>query len=371
MVVYDLVVLGGGSGGSACARRAADYGQKVMIIDKGPTRDAKGNRTGAGFGGTCVNVGCVPKKIMYFAASQRESMVGHVATAAGFGISVPEGAGSVDWPALKARRDKYVASLNVSYENNWKKAGIEVVMGEASLVSADTVRVIDRDGERQVKAKKILVAVGGVPSSPSIPGSELAIDSDGFFDLEKQPKKVAVIGAGYIAVEMAGIFHGLGSETHLFFRGSTVLRHGFDPYIVETLMDELKTHGPALHANSTPARLERAADGTKTLVVQDAAGKEVAHKGFDCVLMATGRKPSTRGLGLEMAGTAPSPFYPVAHAHAGTRAGARPSAHALATASDESVRHAPCMARGVCSHVPLCEPHGRCEDEQIGLHRSG
>lgn len=240
---------------------------------------------------------------MFLAACQRESL-GPGGIAAGMGISIGAGSGAVDWAGLKQRRDAYVRGLTTGYESGWKKAGAEVIVGEASFEDRQTIRVKSPDGSsRQLKAKNICVAVGGVPAPLNVPGGELAINSDGFFDLEKQPKKVAVIGAGYIAVELAGIFHGLGSEAHLFFRGATVLRHGFDPYIVETLMDTLTHHGPKLHKQTSPARLFRAADGTITLVVTTATGMVEEHTGFDCVLSAIGRTPSTGdSLGLKLAG---------------------------------------------------------------------
>jgi len=298
-LTFDFVVIGGGSGGSACARRAAGYGAKVCVIERGATRNADGTRTGAGVGGTCVNVGCVPKKIMWMAASQRESMVGGVSTAAGYGFAVPDSAGEFDWAGNKAKRDAYVARLNKSYLNNWGKAGIEVVTGVASFVDKGTLSVElgDGSGTQIIKGGKILIACGGTPTVPDIPGKELAITSDGFFDLETQPKKVAVIGAGYIAVELAGIFHGLGTQTHLFFRGDTVLRRGFDPFIVETLMDSMTAHGPSMHAKATPASLEKK-DGGITLTCEDGT----AIDGFDCVLMAIGRTPVTHLLSLDKAG---------------------------------------------------------------------
>ena len=302
MDAYDLVVIGGGSGGSACARRAAGYGAKVAIIEKGPTRDANGVRTGAGFGGTCVNVGCVPKKVMWTCANLREQMLG---LAPSLGLSVSKDCGTFDWPALVANRNAYVAGLNKSYESNWTKAGIDVIVGEARFVDEHTVQVAD-DGSgttRTLKAKRTLVAAGGVPATLNVPGSELAISSDGFFDLPSQPKKCAVIGAGYIAVELAGILHGLGSETHLFFRGETVLQRGFDKYIVDKLMAELEAHGPHLHARSTPQKLSKAKDNTRTLFIRDGAtGKLEEFHGFDCVIVAIGRTPATAALGLEKAG---------------------------------------------------------------------
>ena len=161
-MTYDLIVIGGGSGGSATARRAAGYGAKVCIIEKGPTRDAAGKRTGAGMGGTCVNVGCVPKKIMFMAASERETLSSGLLDGFGLASSSPP----VDWAGLKARRDAYVAKLNASYTNNWQKAGIDVVIGEASLVGPQKVRVVPSAGGETVllEGEKILIAVGGVPA---------------------------------------------------------------------------------------------------------------------------------------------------------------------------------------------------------------
>ena len=247
--IYDLVVIGGGSGGSAVARRAAGYGAKVCLVDKGPTRDAAGRRTGAGFGGTCVNVGCVPKKLMYLASSEREHLLaGHLS---GYGVSA-NASGAVDWAALKERRDAYVAMLNKSYESNWTKAGIDIAVGEATFEGPHSVRVTPlvsqgaaRGVVRLLSASKVVIAVGGAPAPLDVPGGELAISSDGFFDLPSRPKKVAVIGAGYIAVELAGILHGLGSETHLFFRGPTVLQHGFV---------RASTHRPTLSFSLARAR---------------------------------------------------------------------------------------------------------------------
>jgi len=301
---YDLLVIGGGSGGSACARRAAAYGAKVCLVERMWEHDAKGIRHGAGPGGTCVNVGCVPKKLMWMAASQRESMVGPASVTQGFGLKVPPGAGDVFWSTLKKNRDQYVNRLVENYEANWKKEKIELVKGVATFEDAQTVRVkLNAGGEQLIKASKVLVAVGGRPVLPEdVPGIDLAINSDAFFELEQQPKKVAVLGAGYIAVEMAGIFHGLGSETHLFFRGQTVLRRGFDPYIVDALMSELQHHGPQLHASCSPKRLVRdTATGKISLtVMQD--GNEETVGGFDAVLSAIGRQPVTATLQLGKAG---------------------------------------------------------------------
>ena len=310
---YDLVVIGGGSGGSACARRAAKYGAKVALIECGPTRDANGTRTGNGPGGTCVNVGCVPKKVMFEVARQREGMVGEVATAGAYSLSVPEGTCQFDWAEHKARRDGYVGRLVKRYAQNWKAEGITLVDGMASFESADTV-VVHRDGAEPLRLRghKVLIACGGEPDVPSLPGAELAITSDGFFDLETQPAKVAVVGGGYIAVELAGILHALGSETHLLFRGDSVLRHGFDPFVTEHLMTLMQRDGPHLHPRSTPTALSRAADGSLTLLTEvaegggDQAGQRT-HAGLDCVLFATGRRPKVAPLNLANAGVVLDP----------------------------------------------------------------
>ena len=242
---------------------------------------------------------------MYMASQQRETMVGHVAVTKGFGLDVAESAVKFDWTALKKNRDANVASLVSKYGSNWRKEGITYLEGVAAFDDAKTVRVkLNDGGEKVVHAKHVVIAVGGVPDKPSIPGAEHGITSDDFFDVEQQPKKVCVLGAGYIAVEMAGIFSGLGSETHLFFRGKTVLRHGFDPYIVETLMAEMEAHGPTLHSNCQPKRLQKTKDGRISVTFGDPANaeKETEHGGFDCVLFAIGRRPVTSGLRLERAG---------------------------------------------------------------------
>jgi len=301
---YDVIVIGGGSGGSGFAKRAAGYGAKTLLIEKGALWDEKGVRIGAGPGGTCVNVGCVPKKVMFMAAAHREMMAGEAETAKGYGFDVPESAGRLDWGALKERRDAYVERLKRIYSSSWEGMGIEEVTGTASFVDPTTVRIEGSDGStRTATAKRIVIACGGVPAIPDIPGVEHAISSDGFFELKDQPKKVAVVGAGYIAVEMAGIVHALGSETHLFFRGDTVMRSGFDPYMVENLMEALKSHGPVLHPLATPTKISKGSDGLMNLsFTEGSAGSEKELQGFDCVLLAIGRRPVTEGLGLGKAG---------------------------------------------------------------------
>jgi len=212
---------------------------------------------------------------------------------------VPEEAGQLDWAHLKQKRDAYVKMLNGSYLKNWNKAGIEVFLGVASFVDKRTVSVVLNDGgTTTLTAPKILIAVGGKPKVPEVPGAEFAVTSDSFFDIEEQPGKAAVFGAGYIAVEMAGIFHGLGTDTHLYFRGDTVLRRGFDSFIVETLMQSLQAHGPTLHPGANLQKIEKGADGKLTVTLIDGTSEG----GFDTVLLAIGRTPVTDLLNLDVTG---------------------------------------------------------------------
>mmetsp|Transcript_30236 Transcript_30236/g.52239 ORF Transcript_30236/g.52239 Transcript_30236/m.52239 type:complete len:484 (+) Transcript_30236:58-1509(+) len=273
---FDYLVIGGGSGGVSSARRAAGYGAKVAVIES------------ARLGGTCVNVGCVPKKVMWNTADVWE----HVHNAHQFGITTGEV--SFNWGQIKQWRDAYVARLNGIYERMLGNSGVTFIKGHGRFVGAKAVEV---DGQRYT-AEHVLVAVGGKPSWPATPGfREHAIDSDGFFDLEEQPRKVAVVGAGYIAVEMAGIFNALGTETHLFTR-QTPLRK-FDPMISEKLFLEMGRQGMNLHPNSTVQEIRPDAAGKKALVL---AGSGEVLEGFDVVLCAIGRVPNVENLGLPEAG---------------------------------------------------------------------
>jgi glutathione reductase (NADPH) len=197
---YDLIVIGGGSGGIAHARRAAEFGASVAVIESGR------------LGGTCVNVGCVPKKIMWYTASHAHHF-GHAADY-GFDASVR----GHDWAALKGRRDAYVRRLNGIYEANLDKSGIRYIAGDASFVDAHTVAV----GEQRYSAARFVIATGGRPQLPEIPGAEFGITSDGFFELGERPQRVLVAGSGYIAVELAGVFNGLGSDVQLVIRKDSV-----------------------------------------------------------------------------------------------------------------------------------------------------
>ena len=275
---FDLVVIGGGSGGLAAAKRSAEYGKKVAIIEHNA------------WGGTCVNVGCVPKKVMYNAAHVnaviRQS--GH------FGFSVPHS--SFDWGNLKRSRDRYIERLNTIYANGLKRLNIEQVYnkGYASFgADGKSIKV----GDETYTADHIVLAVGGSPRKLKIPGGDLAIDSDGFFLLEKQPKKVAVIGAGYIAVELAGVFNELGTDTSLCVRGDTALRN-FDPLIATHLDKAMKHDGIKVMNKSTPKSITKEADGTLTLEFEN--GNKVG--GFEVIVNATGRDPVTNKLNLGTTG---------------------------------------------------------------------
>lgn len=285
----DYVVIGGGSGGLASARMASSkYGIKATIIE------------GARLGGTCVNVGCVPKKVTFYAASIAETL--HEAKAYGFSVEETK---PFDWTTFKNKRDAYIKRLNGIYERNLNNDKVDYVRGWGKLLSPTEVAVTldeaDAAGNKEVviRAKKILVAVGGRPSSPpNIPGAEHGINSDGFFDIATQPKKVALVGAGYIAVEFAGMFNALGSETHLFIRHKTFLR-SFDPMIQESVTDNYERLGVHLHRETSLTRVDKdASTGKLTLHYGD--GSRLSD--VDTLIWAIGRTPLTQDIGLEKAG---------------------------------------------------------------------
>ncbi|KAL1865851.1 hypothetical protein VTK73DRAFT_5030 [Phialemonium thermophilum] len=284
----DFLVIGGGSGGLASARAASSkYGVKALVVE------AKR------LGGTCVNVGCVPKKVTYNAASIAETV--HHAKA--YGFSLKETA-PFDWTTFKHKRDAYVKRLNDIYERNLANDKVEYVHGWARLLSKNEVEVTTDDGEKSVvRAKKILVAVGGNPNKgPDIPGAELGIDSDGFFEIETLPRKVAIVGAGYIAVEFAGMFNALGVETHLFIRYDHFLR-AFDPMVQEVVTKEYERLGVKLHKKSGQSKVEKdEKTGKLTLHYHDATTESGVLTGLDHLIWAIGRTPATKGIGLEEVG---------------------------------------------------------------------
>ncbi len=264
---YDLIVIGGGSGGIATARRATEYGARVAIIE------------GGRLGGTCVNVGCVPKKLMWNAAE----FVGSVADARGYGFDATLGAH--DWAALKVRRDAYVAKLNGIYETNLAKHKVTLLRGWARLLDAHSVEV----GGQRLRGERILLASGGRPKRPGIPGAELGIDSDGFFELEQRPERVTVIGGGYTSVEIAGVFASLGSTVTVVVRGNTLLRE-FDPLLAEASAEGLTQLGATLMMQANPTQLARAADGRRIDLRLD-NGELLTDQ--DVVVWTTGREPLT------------------------------------------------------------------------------
>ncbi|MDX2411263.1 MAG: glutathione-disulfide reductase [Woeseiaceae bacterium] len=271
---FDLLVIGGGSGGIAHARRAAEYGATVGVIEYGP------------LGGTCVNVGCVPKKVMWYTASHAH----HFAHAADYGFDVT--VNGHDWAALKSRRDSYVHRLNGIYENNLDKSGVTSISGTASFVDAHTVAV----GGVQYHADRIVVATGGQPIVPDISGAELGITSDDFFELEERPRRVLVAGSGYIAVELAGVFNGLGSETQMVVRKDSIIR-SFDSMLGEQLMEAMQKDGVSIATRVIPSSVEQTDDG---LVLHAEDGR--AFGPVDCLLWAVGRSPNVASLELGNAG---------------------------------------------------------------------
>jgi glutathione reductase (NADPH) len=274
---YDLFVIGAGSGGVRASRIAAGHGARVAICEESRV------------GGTCVIRGCVPKKLLVFASQFSEAFE----DSAGYGWS--SGAREFSWPDLIAAKDKEIDRLNRIYISLLDNAGVDLHMGRGRLVDAHTVVV---DGKR-FSAEKILIAVGGRPWVPDIPGKELGITSDEAFDLKQLPGKILIAGAGYIAVEFAGIFNGLGSEVTLAYRRDLIMR-GFDDDVRRVVESGMRGRGVAFHYHANPARLERAGQGIEVTFSDDPHGE--SKQVFDAVMFATGREPYTRDLGLEAAG---------------------------------------------------------------------
>lgn len=272
---FDYIAIGGGSGGIASANRAAMHGKKVALIE---AKD---------LGGTCVNVGCVPKKVMWYGAQVADAINLY---AADYGFDVEMKGHS--WAKLIESRQAYIGRIHQSYDRVLGNNNISVIKGFAKFKDANTLEV---NGEFYT-ADHITIATGGEPIIPHIPGAEHGINSDGFFALEDQPKRVAVVGAGYIAVELAGVMHSLGSETHLLVRKHAPLRN-FDPLLTNTLVEAMATDGPTLHTESVPKSVEKHSDGSLTLHLDN--GKQLT---VDCLIWAIGRRPLTDNLNLEAAG---------------------------------------------------------------------
>ena len=290
---YDYIVIGGGSGGSGSARRAAGwYGAKTLIVENGRS------------GGTCVNVGCVPKKMTWNFATIAENLE----AARHYGYDVPEGLErKFDFGSFKRKRDAVITRLNGIYERNWGREGIELIHGTARFVAEKELEIELQEetgqGKVRVTAPHVLIASGGYPLIPKgIPGAELGITSDGFFDIEELPPKVAVVGAGYIAVELAGVMQTVGVETHMLIRGETFLRK-FDPMIQNTMTKRYEDMGMHIHKNHKGIkevellREGKGKDKLLKLYMNDGSEMEVNE-----LLWAIGRAPAVEDLGLSNAG---------------------------------------------------------------------
>jgi len=282
---YDLLVIGGGSGGLAHAQRAAEYGARAGVIEYGP------------LGGTCVNVGCVPKKVMWYAAETRH----HLEHAADYGFDID--VNGHDWTSLKARRDAYVTRLNGIYERNLDKRGVEHIQGAAHFVDPHTLAV----GDERYRAERIAIATGGRPMVPDIPGASHGIVSDGFFALEARPQRVLIAGSGYIAVELGGVFNALGSDVNIVVRKDGVVR-SFDTMLGEEVMLAMQNSGIRFDTRVIPASVEKHDDG---FVMTSEDGRRFGP--VDCVLWAIGREPNSDTLALDAAGvkTDEQGFIPV------------------------------------------------------------
>lgn len=272
---YDYIIIGGGSGGIATANRAAMYGKKVAIIE------AKH------LGGTCVNVGCVPKKVMWYAANLATA-IDYYAQDYGFDLQIKD----FDFGQLVQSRSAYIDRIHQSYQKNLANNGVDVITGFGKFIDKNTVVV----NGQHYHAQHISIATGGRPFVPDIEGAELGIDSDGFFALTALPKRIAIVGSGYIGVELAGVVNALGADTHLLIRQDKILKD-FDQDIVKTLSDVMIKNGINFCYHSQPSKICQNND--KSLAVEFTDGNALT---VDCVIWATGRVPATDGLNLDGVG---------------------------------------------------------------------
>ena len=272
---YDIIAIGGGSGGSATMNRAAMHGAKAAVIE------------GNIIGGTCVNIGCVPKKVMWYGAQVSETLKNY---AADYGYTIGET--SFDFKTLRKNREAYIERSRQAFSNNFNRNGVDYIEGYARFVDKNTVEV---NGEH-IRAKHIVIATGSYAFIPNVPGSELGGTSDDVFAWEELPESVSIIGAGYIAVELAGVLHALGVKTDLFVRKGGPLR-GFDQGIVEVLVEEMKKNGQPLHTHKVPQKLEKLDNGDIQIYFEDGT-THTSQK----VIWAVGRKANIQQLNLEAAG---------------------------------------------------------------------
>ena len=267
---YDCLVIGGGSGGIACAVRAASYGARCAVVESGP------------LGGTCVNVGCVPKKVMWYGASIAHTLE----EASGYGFEV--GDIGFRWEALKEARDAYVLRLNGIYEKRLSDSGIDYIRGRARFCAERRVRV---DGE-VYSAEHVVIATGGFPTVPAVPGAEHGITSDGFFLLERAPARVIVVGSGYIATELTGMFQALGSRVSMLVRRDRLLR-SFDEMLGDVLTDQMRADAVEVLTRTQVRSVRRKEGGDLEVECDDGTTREA-----DALLWAIGRTPATGELGL-------------------------------------------------------------------------
>jgi glutathione reductase (NADPH) len=272
---FDLFVLGAGSGGVRAARVAASYGARVAIAEE------------RYLGGTCVNVGCIPKKLLVYSSE----VAGDCADAAGFGWTM--GRCDFDWRKLIANKDREIARLNGVYRRLLESAGVQIIEQHATVADPHTVAI----GATLYRTAHILVATGSWPTVPEVRGAEHAITSNEAFHLEQMPQRVIIVGGGYIGVEFAGIFHGLGAQVVQLYRGPLFLR-GFDDDARRAVADEMVRHGIDLRFETDVTRIEKTAQGIRATLNSGAALEA------DAIMYATGRHPHTRGIGLEQAGVA-------------------------------------------------------------------
>lgn len=269
---YDLIAIGGGSGGLSVAERAAAYGAKCAVVESGK------------IGGTCVNVGCVPKKVMWFGANLAHALE----DAKDYGFDLQNN--GFGWNHLVTKRENYIAGINSWYHNYLADSNIDELQGFASFVDSHTV---DIEG-KQYSAKHIVISPGTTPSVPDIPGAEHGITSDGFFALEQCPKKVAIVGSGYIAVELAGVLNALGSDVTMFLRKQHVLRD-FDAMLRETLLEQMLDQGIDILARTQISEIIKQADGSLSII--DDKGNTT--DGYNEIIWAIGRHPNTEGMNLD------------------------------------------------------------------------
>ena len=269
---YDYIAIGGGSGGIASVNRAASYGKKCALIEAGD------------LGGTCVNVGCVPKKVMWYSA-QIADAIQKYGSDYGFNSELK----SFDWKKLIENRQAYIQRIHASYQSGLSKNQVDVIHGFATFVDHKTIEV---NGET-FTADHILIATGTQPSRPNIEGAEYGIDSNGFFELQELPKRTAIIGSGYIAVELAGVLNSLGSDVQLFIRKHLPLR-SLDKFLGETLLESMRSDHIQVHTQATPVKVSKLEDQSLLLQLEDGTQHII-----DCLIWAIGREPNTKALKLE------------------------------------------------------------------------